>query len=510
FQDENDAVRLLTSQALLSSTEKFRTFKVKAARTRMQRQLTKKLLPSTPPSTNHRPPCPTANPIPYDVVPKPVAPSTASTCVDDPTVPLNSQCYVITPSSEPTPNYSALSSFIASQDPEPSTVPTNGISALPLMKTPNVSISPVELSPGPKTTDAVRLQAGAMTTPIVDSTRSRRRPADLLSLRVPPPPKPPDLLSLRVPPPPKYTFGLKHLLSRPRYVTRPRESVPCSSQDKWTLLGPPHNYMTSTSNHAYRKLDETSHPQIPAASSGPYALSPFTFVPTVDHFRIPPIPPRPPPLSTPYHSPHLMMRMISRPKTLHNSQTVPTEYQPSSDVPHPIMNLILYVLPWIQTSTQYSPPTPPPAPNTPRPIPGTRLINYTSCTLTSPTHFPLVLNSTVGDVSKFLISTVCSPMELSIILVNARSLLPKVRNLRAIIAVAQPSLICVTETWFSVETPDTAVSIPGYNIHRCERRNSRGGGCAIYSKSELRATRIDDSGLEGIPEAIWISIEQTK
>ncbi|KAG5454573.1 hypothetical protein CSKR_203655 [Clonorchis sinensis] len=434
FQDENDALRLITSQALLCSTKNFRTIKVKAARTRIQRQLTKKRLPSTPPSdallntspthmiskainspivktpgasmnrahrcpsTNLRPTCATAKSIPYAVVPKPVTPPTVSTRVDAPVVPLNSQCHMITPSTEPTPNYSALSSFVALRDPEPSTAPANGLSALPLMKAPKVSISPVDLSPGPKTTNAVRPQTGAMTTPIVDSTRSRRRPPDLLSLRVPPPPKyalglkhllprpryathpqlhprksdpsyavvpkpvgpsttityvdppivplnsqcstispsteptpnhpvascfitlpdpeastaptnrlsalpsvktanvpisplelspgpeatdaarlpaktmtapgvdgtcarhrPPDLLSLRVPPPPKYTFGLKHLLSTPQYVTRPREFAPRSSQDKWTLSRPPHNHMTSTN----RKLGETSHPQIP-------------------------------------------------------------------------------------------------------------------------------------------------------------------------------------------------------------------------------------------------------
>ncbi|GAA57783.1 hypothetical protein CLF_113192 [Clonorchis sinensis] len=248
FQDENDALRLLTSQALLCSTENFRTIKVKASRTRMQRQLTKKRPPSTPPSdallntppthmiskainspivktpgasmngahrcpsTNLRPTCATANSIPDAVVPKPVTPPTASTRVDAPVVPLNSQCHMITPSTEPTPNYSALSSFVALRDPEPSTAPANGLSALPLMKAPKVSISPVDLSPGPKTTNAVRPQAGAMTTPIVDSTRSRRRPLDLMSLPVPPPPK--------------YALGLKHLLSRPHPQVHPRKSDP--------------------------------------------------------------------------------------------------------------------------------------------------------------------------------------------------------------------------------------------------------------------------------------------
>ncbi|GAA53826.1 serine/threonine-protein kinase MRCK beta, partial [Clonorchis sinensis] len=41
-------------------------------------------------------------------------------------------------------------------------------------------------------------------------------------------------------------------------------------------------------------------------------------------------------------------------------------------------------------------------------------------------------------------------------------------------------------------------------------KNSRGGGCAIYSKTELRATPFVDSALEGIPETAWISTERTK
>ncbi|GAA49752.1 hypothetical protein CLF_103520, partial [Clonorchis sinensis] len=95
-------------------------------------------------------------------------------------------------------------------------------------------------------------------------------------------------------------------------------------------------------------------------------------------------------------------------------------------------------------------------------------------------------------------------------LFNARSLLPKIHNLRAISAIAQPSVICVTETWLTDETPDTAISLPGYDIHRSDRKNSRGGGCAIYSKTELRATPFVDSSLEGIPETTWISTERTK
>ncbi|GAA39092.2 hypothetical protein CLF_104246 [Clonorchis sinensis] len=44
FVDENDATRLLTSQAFLSSTQTFRTVKIEAVRTRLQRQLTRTYL----------------------------------------------------------------------------------------------------------------------------------------------------------------------------------------------------------------------------------------------------------------------------------------------------------------------------------------------------------------------------------------------------------------------------------------------------------------------------------
>ncbi|KER23108.1 hypothetical protein T265_08918 [Opisthorchis viverrini] len=47
-----------------------------------------------------------------------------------------------------------------------------------------------------------------------------------------------------------------------------------------------------------------------------------------------------------------------------------------------------------------------------------------------------VLNPTVSEVTRFLLSTVCSSMSLSIMLFNARSLLPKIHNIRAILAIS--------------------------------------------------------------------------
>ncbi|GAA52787.1 hypothetical protein CLF_108812 [Clonorchis sinensis] len=135
------------------------------------------------PITNHRPPCPPVKPVPYGIVPKRVAPSTACTCFDAPMALLYSECSVITLSIEPAPNHSSVSRFIALQDPETSSAPENGLSASPLVKTANVLISPVEPSPGPEKSDAVPLPVRAMTTPDVDSTCARNSPRPAVSPR---------------------------------------------------------------------------------------------------------------------------------------------------------------------------------------------------------------------------------------------------------------------------------------------------------------------------------------
>ncbi|GAA50864.1 hypothetical protein CLF_105154 [Clonorchis sinensis] len=50
--------------------------------------------------------------------------------------------------------------------------------------------------------------------------------------------------------------------------------------------------------------------------------------------------------------------------------------------------------------------------------------------------------------------------------------------------------------------------LPGVDAY--DRKNSRGGVCDIYSKTELRAPPFVDSSLEGIPETTWIFTKQNK
>lgn len=48
----------------------------------------------------------------------------------------------------------------------------------------------------------------------------------------------------------------------------------------------------------------------------------------------------------------------------------------------------------------------------------------------------------------------------------------------------------VTETWFHTNISDTSVSLPNYNIIRCDRTNKKGGGVAFYFNTFLNVHKI--------------------
>ena len=46
---------------------------------------------------------------------------------------------------------------------------------------------------------------------------------------------------------------------------------------------------------------------------------------------------------------------------------------------------------------------------------------------------------------------------------NAQSLLPKMDNLRELVDVQKPHIVCIVETWLSTEIGDNEVSLEGLN-----------------------------------------------
>ena len=89
------------------------------------------------------------------------------------------------------------------------------------------------------------------------------------------------------------------------------------------------------------------------------------------------------------------------------------------------------------------------------------------------------------------------------LLLNARSLLPKLDELRALLSVNTVDMVVVTETWFSDAFDDCSVSINGYNLFRRDRRNGRGGGVCIYISEILRANRRTDLDNDNF-ECLWL------
>ena len=76
-----------------------------------------------------------------------------------------------------------------------------------------------------------------------------------------------------------------------------------------------------------------------------------------------------------------------------------------------------------------------------------------------------------------------------ILTINARSILPKIDELRSLCATLHPAAIVVTETWLSSCFLDNEVLINGYNLVRKDR-NRHGGGVAIYVSSVLPFKRL--------------------
>ena len=73
---------------------------------------------------------------------------------------------------------------------------------------------------------------------------------------------------------------------------------------------------------------------------------------------------------------------------------------------------------------------------------------------------------------------------LSVLYFNARSIIPKLDELRALIEIHTPELICIVETWLCDSIADIELGIPNYRLIRLDR-NQHGGGVLIYAQASL-------------------------
>ena len=94
---------------------------------------------------------------------------------------------------------------------------------------------------------------------------------------------------------------------------------------------------------------------------------------------------------------------------------------------------------------------------------------------------------------------------LTVLQFNARSLLPKLSELRHLVQGRNPHLIAVTETWLNSSVPDGAVSLPGYgSVFRVDRKSRRGGGVLVLVRDDVKCQVRAD--LRVWPESVWLEV----
>ena len=84
-----------------------------------------------------------------------------------------------------------------------------------------------------------------------------------------------------------------------------------------------------------------------------------------------------------------------------------------------------------------------------------------------------------------------TPLGLKIMYTNARSIVNKMQELKALAHVSQPDIIALTETWTHDQISNACLAIPDYYlVARCDRKdtqNGRGGGILIYARESLQS-----------------------
>lgn len=95
---------------------------------------------------------------------------------------------------------------------------------------------------------------------------------------------------------------------------------------------------------------------------------------------------------------------------------------------------------------------------------------------------------------------------LTILYFNARSLLPKIDELRALSLAQKPHLICIVETWLDDNITDREIHIENYAIIRRDR-NRQGGGVLVFANESL-SYNVILSGLTEL-ELIVINIKSS-
>ena len=77
---------------------------------------------------------------------------------------------------------------------------------------------------------------------------------------------------------------------------------------------------------------------------------------------------------------------------------------------------------------------------------------------------------------------------LSIIHVNAQSLLCNFNEVELLMNNKEIDILCISETWLTSEILDSYIDIQGFNVFRNDK--GRGGGVCMYVRDDLNITKF--------------------
>ena len=94
-------------------------------------------------------------------------------------------------------------------------------------------------------------------------------------------------------------------------------------------------------------------------------------------------------------------------------------------------------------------------------------------------------------------------------MLNPRSIATtgKIDDLRLSCACFKPDFLIVTESWLKMSHDSSLFHIDGYNLFRCDRTRTIGGGVAIYSKCNFRILNVCDNNIFGVSESLLITFK---
>ena len=99
---------------------------------------------------------------------------------------------------------------------------------------------------------------------------------------------------------------------------------------------------------------------------------------------------------------------------------------------------------------------------------------------------------------------------LGLALLNARSILNKMSQFRTFVALHNPDVVLVTESWCTSDTTDAFLMLNRYHFSRTNRDHGRGGGCLVYISNSLSSCQFEHPYLNSVNDSIWLSVTTYK